>query len=578
MASFNVVQIGPDTNVHLRAFDEIAELLRAALSDLGHSVTSTISKLQPGTRNLVLGFHALSARAIESLPEDAILYNFEQIDPTSMMPPQRLGAFGEFTIWDYSLKNIEAWQSKGIHAVHVPLGHHQQLERLRPVSDPGIDVLFYGSMNERRRHILDGLRDAGLRVQTLFGVYGPERDEAIENAALVLNVHFYEARILETARLFYLLSNGIPVVSEWSEDLEVPEGLEDAATFARYEDLIDTVLRLAGDQSEQSLQGARGQAAIQRLPMTDILRSALERAPEAAQIPRRAPMPSNQKRLVFVLGAHRSGTSMVSRLVNLGGFDLTGPAIPPATDNPAGFWEDQRIAIIDDHVLKLLGSRWDDITPPALLDWHQHPVLQSLRLDLLRHLQNSESDHLVLKDPRITILYPMWQRLTDELGWKTQVVFSIRDPRAVAESLHSRNQFSRAKGVLIWLNYVLNGEFHSRSTPRILVDYDTLRETISTSAPKLHNALDMPAPLEAFSAAAAASVDSALNRSGGFDPADYDFPAAAFAREVYETLRSSGDPRHLDELRKRHTDAAELFAPMLSDYRRAISSITERLT
>jgi hypothetical protein len=586
MASFNVVRIMPESNPHLRAFDEIAEVLVASLGELGHRVSSSVNSVEADATNIVLGFHVLAPAAMGSLPEDSILYNFEQIDPTSMMNPGRLDSFTGFRVWDYSSKNVEAWGERGIDVVHVPLGHHRCLRRLDRSEHPTTDVLFYGSMNERRRLVLDRLGDAGLSVNTLFGVYGAERDAAIEDARLVVNIHYYQARILETARLFYLFANAVPVVSEWSEALEVPAGLEDSAEFAPFDRLVDTVKSLISDPAALAARGARGAAAMESIPMTGYLEQALNtstpsgRDTVAVRRPSsgRAMNTSEQKRIIFVLGAHRSGTSMASRLVNLGGFELTGPTIPPAADNPAGFWEDQRIAIADDQLLRLLGSRWDDVMTPNLIEWDRHPVLHNLRADLIRHLQSSPADHLVLKDPRITILFPMWQSLVEDLGWKAQAVFSIRDPRAVAESLHTRNQFSRAKGIFIWLNYVLTGELYSRSTPRILVDYDTLNRTIDSAASKLHAALDMPAPLDQFVDAAIGSVDGSLNRSASFDPGNYRFPAAQLAQQVYDVLSGGADGRELDALRQRHAEAMQLVGPLLADYRQAISSLTDRMT
>ena len=60
---------------------------------------------------------------------------------------------------------------------------------------------------------------------------------------------------------------------------------------------------------------------------------------------------------VCIAGMHRSGTSMVARLVNLLGVDLgpEGEQPRPAPDNVAGFWEDPRFVALSDEALA--GSR-----------------------------------------------------------------------------------------------------------------------------------------------------------------------------------------------------------------------------
>lgn len=45
-----------------------------------------------------------------------------------------------------------------------------------------------------------------------------ERDKTIAQAKIVINLHYYDNAILETARLSYLLSNQCIIVSEKSDD------------------------------------------------------------------------------------------------------------------------------------------------------------------------------------------------------------------------------------------------------------------------------------------------------------------------------------------------------------------------
>ena len=86
----------------------------------------------------------------------------------------------------------------------VPIGYTRELTRIRRVAPPDIDVLFIGSINPRRRAVLEQMHADGLRVQAAFGVYGAERDALVARARIVLNVHFYEAKVLEMVRLSYL--------------------------------------------------------------------------------------------------------------------------------------------------------------------------------------------------------------------------------------------------------------------------------------------------------------------------------------------------------------------------------------
>ena len=70
------------------------------------------------------------------------------------------------------------------------------------------------------------------------------------------------------------------------------------------------------------------------------------------------PMSSN---VICIAGAHRSGTSMLTRLLHRCGLDL-GPEsdlMPAAADNPDGFWENLRFVQLNDEFLNAVGAAWD---------------------------------------------------------------------------------------------------------------------------------------------------------------------------------------------------------------------------
>src|SRR6185312_12242151 len=66
-------------------------------------------------------------------------------------------------------------------------------------------------------------------------------------------------------------------------------------------------------------------------------------------------------RAILVLGMHRSGTSAVTRVLNLLGADLGSRLVAPAADNPAGFWEHADAVKINDDLLQALGRTWYDM-------------------------------------------------------------------------------------------------------------------------------------------------------------------------------------------------------------------------
>ena len=100
---------------------------------------------------------------------------------------------------------------------YVPIGYVPELTRIAPAPED-IDVLFYGALSERRYAVLRDLHDRGLRVKWLLGAFGASRDAWIARSKIVINVHYWEAKIFEIARVSYLLANRRAVVSERGAD------------------------------------------------------------------------------------------------------------------------------------------------------------------------------------------------------------------------------------------------------------------------------------------------------------------------------------------------------------------------
>jgi hypothetical protein len=251
--NFAILIVSPPEYKHSQAFAEIAETLHFGLIELGYQ--SVISDcVLPGHRHIVLGVNLLQFFFVE-LPDDSILYNFEQISQDSpWITDAMLETFRHYTLWDYGLGNCTQLRAMGCeHVQHVPLGYVPQLTRIATVSeaDRDIDVLFYGSSTEKRTKILEALRHKGLKVVELFGIYGAERDRAIAKAKVVLNIHAYEAQIFEIARISYLLANRAFVLSEDSPNDPQAQTLQAGVAFAKYENLVDTCLEFLENPQER---------------------------------------------------------------------------------------------------------------------------------------------------------------------------------------------------------------------------------------------------------------------------------------------------------------------------------------
>lgn len=256
-------------------FAAVIETLMWGLREAGHDASFAFDAWRDGATLIVLCPHLLDDNALARLPSTAILYNLDQIAPSSPLPPSRLWRLRHWRIWDYSVRNQAVWASLGIQATLVPIGWYPGLDRIGDAAAGDIDVLFYGALSHRREAVLKRLAALGLRTVVCGHVFGDELDALIGRAKVVLNVHFHPAHVLETVRLSYLLANGRAVVSERSERTEVPEPYEDTVCWAPYHGLAEACLGLAGSAERRAALGLAGRAATSRLPIVPILERAL---------------------------------------------------------------------------------------------------------------------------------------------------------------------------------------------------------------------------------------------------------------------------------------------------------------
>ncbi len=283
---FAITIVAPPGYPHVAAFFEVAESLRSGLVALGHDAVVTTRGDIAGHQHIILGSNLLVSYPLP-IAQDAILYNLEQIDVGSpWLKPDLIALFKRSRVWDYSRRNAKALAQLGVNVEQVvPVGYAPELTRIQHAPNKDIDVLFFGSMNDRRKVILDGFARSGVKLVAVFGAYGAKRDALIARAKVVLNVHYYDAKVLEIVRLQYLLANRVTVLSERGADPSEDATLSDAVAFADYDDLVAKGLWLLAAPEERDSLAKRGFDAIRRQPQADCLRRALFDATSTTHAP-----------------------------------------------------------------------------------------------------------------------------------------------------------------------------------------------------------------------------------------------------------------------------------------------------
>lgn len=205
--------------------------------------------------------------------------------------------------------------------------------------------------------------------------------------------------------------------------------------------------------------------------------------------------PQNTKRMVIVLGMHRSGTSAITRALMALGVRLGSELLPPLEENPKGFWEEPDVMALNDTLLSALGMTWDSLSPlfPDRLTKVCSKDLLERGCEIVAR-GTAEADVYGVKDPRLCRLVPFWKTICYQVGVATSYVIVVRNPLSVAKSLEIRNGVPLAKSLYLWLEHVVAAAVDTEGDARVFVGYDRMLDDPAVEMRRISSGLALPEP------------------------------------------------------------------------------------
>jgi hypothetical protein len=182
-------------------------------------------------------------------------------------------------------------------------------------------------------------------------------------------------------------------------------------------------------------------------------------------------MPKPERKAVLILGMHRSGTSALTRVVN-----LLGGVAPKDLFSPNEYWESRHLHAADEFLLASVGSCWHDyqrLDP----DWMETEAKRQGHRERIKDAISQafgDAPLFVLKEPRICRFVPLILSILDELNVRPVAFLPVRNPLEVTSSLRERDGLTQPKSLLLWLRHVLEAEYYSRAIPRYFLNYEDL--------------------------------------------------------------------------------------------------------
>ncbi len=153
---------------------------------------------------------------------------------------------------------------------------------------------------------------------------------------------------------------------------------------------------------------------------------------------------------VVILGTSRSGTSAIARAFVLAGFfaGTDEQLLGPRPSNVMGHFEALSVLELNEEVLRRFDSSWWAQGPSAAVQRRHRADYQPRIRSILESLQSQAEGHpIVIKEPRISALLPIWGSAIDR---RLHVVLAVRSPIEVALSLFERDGTPLQCGLAAW--------------------------------------------------------------------------------------------------------------------------------
>ena len=217
------------------------------------------------------------------------------------------------------------------------------------------------------------------------------------------------------------------------------------------------------------------------------------------------------RKVLFVAGAGRSGTSTMAGLMQIMGLHVPQPEVVADETNPKGFGEPRWVVDHHDRLLKEALVQVSDARPEAWFETGRVATREHERIATSEWLESHFriSTELVVKDPRLAWFLGLWKSAALRCDAQPSYVTMLRHVTEVVGSKkryyapgQTGSAFSEVQRTAAWVNMMLHTERATREGTRAFVRYDDLLTDWTVPVFRLGQELD----LEAVKGASANSI------------------------------------------------------------------------
>ncbi len=186
-----------------------------------------------------------------------------------------------------------------------------------------------------------------------------------------------------------------------------------------------------------------------------------------------------KRRVVFVVGAGRSGTSTMSGALRTLGMHVPQPEVVADGADPQGFGEPQWLVDFHEELLKRCNVQVSDSRPGAWFEAGKLGHFEPLRTRLHGWLESQFAEggaELVIQEPGLAWFIGLWRSATLRCDATPAYVTMLRPVTEVvgSERRYYAARFGEVQRTAAWVNMMLHTERATRGSARAFVRYGDL--------------------------------------------------------------------------------------------------------
>ncbi len=281
-----------------------------------------------------------------------------------------------------------------------------------------------------------------------------------------------------------------------------------------------------------------------------------------------------QKKLFVVLGMHRSGTSAITRGLQVLGVDLGDRLMPDiAENNEKGFYEDMDINALNVEMLNALHNDWFHLSLIHKNDWALLKTAGYFQR-ALELLQQKTTDKTLFgfKDPRLSKLLPFWKEVFRRGNYDVNYIVALRHPLSVALSIAKRNGIDIEKSHFLWLIHTVHSLSEVAGGSFVVVDYDNLMQDAGKQLERMAKQFHLQINLSEFEKYKSEFLDDGLRHTRfTYENLMTHERSFDFLRDVYATTTALANDNQANEesLLKKTVEWEAELGKMSSSFRMA---------